>query len=46
MILSLFGVMNSTLDWFDPAAEGSLDELANAFVSTLWSGLGTVGGGN
>lgn len=44
--LSLFGVMNSTLDWFDPAAEGSLDELAHAFVSTLWTGLGTVGGGS
>lgn len=44
--LSLFGVMNSTLDWFDPRAEGSLDELAAAFVATLWDGLGAVGGGN
>jgi AcrR family transcriptional regulator len=42
--LSLFGVMNSTLDWFDPAAEGSLDQLAGAFVTTLWDGLGTIGG--
>ncbi len=44
--LSLFGVMNSTLDWFDPLAEGSLDELSAAFVATLWDGLGTVGGGH
>jgi AcrR family transcriptional regulator len=44
--LSLFGVMNSTLEWFDHGAEGSLEELARSFVSTLWDGLGAVGGGS
>jgi len=36
--LALFGAMNSTVQWFDPKA-GSLEELANALVSTLWHGL-------
>lgn len=36
--LALFGAMNSTVQWFDPAA-GSLDDLATAIVRTLWRGL-------
>ena len=36
--LALFGAMNSTVQWFDPA-NGSTDELASAIVSTLWNGL-------
>ena len=36
--LSLLGVMNSTLQWFDPA-EGALDDLARTFVDTMWRGL-------
>jgi len=36
--LSLFGAMNTTIQWFDPSA-GSLDELASAIVATLWHGL-------
>ena len=39
--LSLFGAMNSTIQWFDPAA-GSLDTLASNMVATLWSGLGSM----
>jgi len=37
--LTLFGAMNSTLQWFDPA-EGALDDLAARIVSTVWNGLG------
>ncbi len=39
--LALFGAMNSAVQWFDPT-EGSVDELANALVSTLWNGLGSL----
>ncbi len=40
--LSLFGAMNSAVQWFD-ATEGSVEDLANALATTIWSGLGTVG---
>ena len=36
--LALFGAMNSTVQWFDPAG-GSLNDLADALVATLWRGL-------
>ncbi len=36
--LALFGAMNSTVQWFDPA-NGSTDDLAAAIVGTLWNGL-------
>lgn len=36
--LALFGAMNSTVEWFDPA-NGSTDDLAAAIVGTLWNGL-------
>lgn len=39
--LALFGAMNSSVQWFDPA-EGSVDELARTIVRTLWDGLGAV----
>lgn len=39
--LALFGAMNSTVQWFDPAA-GSLTGLADALVATLWNGLKEV----
>ncbi len=40
--LALFGAMNSSVHWFD-ASEGSVDELAEAIVNTLWDGLGAAG---
>lgn len=36
--LSIFGAMNSSLNWFDPA-NGSVDELAAAFGGNVWHGL-------
>lgn len=36
--LALFGAMNSTVQWFDPA-NGSTNDLAAAIVDTLWNGL-------
>lgn len=39
--LALFGAMNSSVHWFD-AAEGSVDDLAEAIVQTLWDGLGAT----
>ena len=36
--LALFGAMNSTVQWFDPA-NGSTDDLATNIVDTLWNGL-------
>ncbi len=36
--LSLFGAMNSSLHWFDPA-NGTVDKLAAAIVATLWNGI-------
>ncbi|MFT7473703.1 MAG: AcrR family transcriptional regulator [Verrucomicrobiales bacterium] len=41
--LALFGAMNSTVQWFDPA-EGSVDDLASAIVGTLWDGIGRAPG--
>jgi len=41
--LALFGAMNSTVQWFDPA-EGSLDELATTIVDALWYGLASTTG--
>lgn len=40
--LTLFGAMNSTIQWFD-TSEGSLDGLARTIVHTLWVGLGELG---
>ncbi len=42
--LSLFGAMNSAVQWFDPS-EGSVDELAANIVGTLWNGLGSIASG-
>lgn len=39
--LTLFGAMNSAVQWFDPS-EGSIDDLASTIVSTLWHGLGSL----
>ena len=36
--LSIFGAMNSTVNWFDPA-NGSVEELAAAFGGNVWHGL-------
>ncbi len=36
--LALFGAMNSTVQWFDPA-NGSTSDLAAAIVGPLWNGL-------
>lgn len=36
--LALFGAMNSAVQWFD-ASEGSVDDLAQTIVRTLWLGL-------
>lgn len=36
--LSIFGAMNSTVNWFDPA-NGSVEELAAAFGGNCWHGL-------
>ncbi len=34
--LVLFGGMNSTIEWFDPAGPLSLDDLADTIVSQFW----------
>ena len=39
--LSLFGAMNSAIQWFDPT-EGSIDELAQILATTVWTGLGST----
>lgn len=36
--LILFGAMNSSIEWFDPA-RGSLDDFAETITHQLWSGL-------
>lgn len=37
--LVLFGGMNSTIEWFDPDGERSLDDLASAIASQFWHGV-------
>jgi hypothetical protein len=36
--LTLFGAMNSAVEWFDPE-RGSLDAFADAIVRQFWTGL-------
>ena len=36
--LLLFGAMNSTVEWFDPAGRNTLDDLAEAITEQFWSG--------
>jgi AcrR family transcriptional regulator len=37
--LILFGAMNSTIEWFDPNGDYSLDSLANAITDQFWEGV-------
>lgn len=37
--LTLFGAMNTTVEWFD-ADRGNLDELADTVTSQFWNGVG------
>jgi len=43
--LALFGAMNSSIEWFDPA-RGSLDTFAEAISGQFWSGLSRSSGEN
>lgn len=36
--LALFGAMNSSVEWFDPA-RGNLDRFASAITSQFWNGV-------
>ena len=36
--LTLFGAMNTTVEWFDPA-RGNLDELADVITHQFWNGV-------
>lgn len=36
--LALFGAMNSSVEWFDPA-RGNLDRFADAITAQLWNGV-------
>ena len=38
--LTLFGAMNTTVEWFDPA-RGNLDELADVITHQFWNGVAT-----
>ena len=38
--LILFGSMNSSIEWFDPAGESSVDWLAEAITRQFWTGVG------
>jgi AcrR family transcriptional regulator len=37
--LILFGAMNSSIEWFDPDGDYSLDSLANAITDQFWEGV-------
>ena len=37
--LILFGSMNSSLEWFHPHGDQSVDDLANAITGQFWSGV-------
>ncbi len=39
--LILFGAMNSSIEWFDPDGDRSVDWLAEAITHQFWSGVGT-----
>mgnify|MGYP002640764290 CR=1 FL=1 len=41
--LILFGAMNSTIEWFDPNGDRSIDWLAEAITHQFWSGVATPG---
>lgn len=43
--LTLFGAMNSAVEWFD-AKRGSLDSFAEAITRQFWSGLASRDGGS
>lgn len=40
--LVLFGGMNSTIEWFDPAGVLTLDDLADMIVDQFWHGVGSA----
>lgn len=41
--LVLLGAVNSTLKWFDPDGNRSLDDLATAITDTFWAGIAAPG---
>ncbi len=40
--LILFGSMNSSIEWFDPAGDRSVDWLAEAITHQFWAGVAPV----
>lgn len=39
--LVILGALNSSLEWFDPGGDRSVDELAGVITRLIWQGIGT-----